>query len=149
MRDQETLEKISYFLRDDEHAIDLALMYIHIADVWDDLIDLDQEVGGETINQMMWMALSGIPRNPFFRRFHDELLPIVEVAICNWVASDVLRSDIDNQKAQEIANVIRHGLSDLLIHMARLIGGPSWAMCVAPAIKLLAQNDTLTEFVKE
>ena len=41
MRDQSTIDKLSQFFRGDRDAVELALMFVHICDVWDDLIEDD------------------------------------------------------------------------------------------------------------
>lgn len=135
------------FFKEEPDALALALMLVKISDVWDDLIDKDVDVKPEDINEMMWFALSGINRNTFFRAHYAELLPLMETSIFNWIASDELKSK-HGSKGVEIANVIRHSLCDVFVHMARIIGGYQWAIAVTPLIKMLAQEDTLDEFLK-
>lgn len=147
MRDQSTIEKLKHFFQGNQEAVDLALMLVHILDVWDDLVDKDREPSEEEINRMMWFCISGLPRNRFYRQFQDELTPIFEVGVFNWIAADELKRR-GGQKELEVANVIRHSVSDLFVHIARLIGGFQWAATVTPEIKLLAQNDTLEEYMK-
>lgn len=147
MRDARTIELLNGFFRGDSDAVDLALMLTRIADVWDDLIDKDVEVAPDDIHQMMWFSLSGINRNQFFRRHSAELLPIIETSIFNWLASNELREK-HGQKGTEIAHVIRHSLCDVFVHMCRIIGGYELAVKATPGIKLLAQGDTLEEFLK-
>ena len=147
MRDAKTISMLHKFFGDDPDAVQLALMLTRISDVWDDLIDKDAEVTPADINNMMWLALSGVNRNAFFRNHTSELLPLMETSILNWMASDELKAN-HGQKGVEIANVIRHSLCDLFVHMARIIGGFEWAVSVTPEIRMLAQNDSLDEFVK-
>ena len=148
MRDAETVSKYHRFFRGDEAAVDLAMMIIHVADVWDDLIDKDCTVSDDALNQAFSAALCGLPRNTFYRSHLDELLPLLEISVLNWLTANAFERTGD-RKAKEIAHVIRHGLSDLFIHMARLIGGMAWGAVVAPEIKLLVHNDTLDEYLKE
>ena len=148
MRDQQTIEKLNYFFRGNQDATEFALMLIHVCDVWDDLTDKDEPVTQEAINKAFWFCLSGIPRNGFYRRFTDELTPLIETGIFNWIAADVLMAR-GGQKEMEIANIVRHDIGDVFVHMARLIGGFDWAASVTAEIKLLIQNDTLEEFLKE
>jgi hypothetical protein len=148
VRDPKTVDQLRKCFQNNESAVELALMIIGIADVWDDLVDGDEPVTRNDVNRAMWFALSGLPRNAFYRQFQDELLPLMEVGIFNWIASDELRRR-GGTKELEIANVIRHGVSDVFVHMARLIGGFEWAAQAAVDIKLLAQNDTLEEYLKE
>lgn len=148
MRDQQTIEKLSRFFMGNKEAVDFALMLVHVCDVWDDLVDQDSPVSKESVTQAFWFCLSGIPRNGFYRQFADEITPVLETGIFNWMAADALVAK-GGEKELEIANIIRHDVSNVFIHMARLIGGFEWAASVAPEVRLLAQNDTFSEFVKE
>lgn len=148
MRDQQTIETLRKVFRGDDSAVEFALMLVAVGDVWDDLIDKDAPVDDEAINRTMLICLSGLPRNAFYRRHLDELLPVMETSIANWMASNDLVKSCE-QKGLEVANVIRHDIANVFIHMARLIGGLAWAIQVAAEIRLLAQNDSLEEFLKE
>lgn len=148
MRDQATIDKLSYFFHGNQEAVDLALMFVYVCDIWDDLIDKDREPTPDEINRMMWFCISSIPRNRFYQQFHNELTPIFEVGIFNWIAADQLKRR-GGQKECEVANIIRHSVSDLFVHMALCIGGFEWAAQVTADIKLLAQNDTLEQYMKE
>lgn len=149
MRDQETVNAFRRFFKGDDAAVSLAFMIIHIADVWDDLVDLDAVVVEADVHRAFLFAVSGLPRNRFYREHLDELLPLMETGMLNWMASNELGKRKEDTKALEVANVIRHGIGDMFVHMARLIGGMDWAIAVTPEIKLLAQNDALAQYVKE
>lgn len=147
MRDQQTIDKLSYFFRGDADAVNFALMFTHVADIWDDLVDKDRAPTDNELNSAFWYCLSAMPRNRFYRNHMDELIPQIETGILNWMAADELVKR-GGKKEMEVANVIRHNISDLFVHMARLIGGFDWAVQVTADIKMLAQNDTLEEFLK-
>lgn len=148
IREEQVIARFSYYFKGDRDAVSFALMVTDIADVWDDLIDKDVEVQPEAINRAMIIALSSIPRNPFYRRHQDELLPLIECSILNWLSSNEL-SKRGGQVDLEIANVLRNSVVNLFVHMARLIGGVSWAATVAPDLYVLAQDGNLSEFAKE
>jgi hypothetical protein len=148
MRDSVTVDKFRRFFQGNEDAVNLALMVIHIADVWDDLIDRDSEVKAEDLNKAFLFATCAMPRNRFYRQHIEELLPVLELGVVNWLTANRFEAAGD-RKSLEIANVIRHGIGDLFIHMARLIGGMQWGIEVAPEVKLLVQNDTLEEYLEK
>jgi len=148
MRDQETVDRFRHFFRGNEDAVALAMMVIRVADVWDDLIDKDQEVRDEDITQAFTMTLCGMPRNRFYRQHMDEIVPMLELSVVNWLTANHFEQG-GERRALEIAHVIRHGVGDLFVHMARLIGGLQWAIEVAPEIKLVVHNDTLDEYLQE
>lgn len=148
VRDADTVSKFRHFFRGDEDAVSLAMMVIHIADIWDDLIDKDCGPTDEDVSKAFLFAVCGMPRNRFYRQHMDELLPVLEVAMLNWLTANEFEHSGERKKL-EIAHVIRHGIGDLFIHMARLIGGLQWGIEVAPQVKLLVHNDTLDEYLKE
>lgn len=148
MRDPETVDSFRRFFRGDEDAVALAMMVIHVCDVWDDLIDKDQEIRDEDITRAFMFALCAMPRNRFYRRHMDEIVPMVELGVVNWLTANRFEQG-GERRALEIAHVIRHGIGDLFVHMARLIGGLQWAIEVAPEIKLVVHADTLDEYLKE
>lgn len=148
MRDRETVDKYRRFFRGNADALALAMAVVRIADVWDDLVDQDEDVTTKDINEAFVLALCELPRNPFYREHLNELLPLLEIGVLNWLAANKLVDD-GGVKQLEVANVIRHGISDLFLHMARLIGGMGWAAEIAPELKLLVQNDTLAEFLEK
>lgn len=148
MRDAATVDKFRRFFRCNEDAVALAMMVVRIADVWDDLIDQDCPVKPEDINEAFIFATCALPRNRFYRQHMDELLPVLELGVLNWLTANHLHAT-GERKALEIAHVIRHGIGDLFIHMARLIGGMQWGIEIAPEVKMLVQNDTFEEFLQE
>jgi hypothetical protein len=147
MRDVATVDFLRKCFQNNDSAVEFALMLVNICDVWDDLIDKDVALEGADINRAMYQCLCGLPRNAFYRQFQDELTPLIEVGVCNWMAADQLKRR-GGQKDLEVANVIRHDIVDVFIHVARLIGGFDWATQVAADIRILAQNDTLEEYLK-
>lgn len=148
MRDPETVDSFRRFFRGDEDAVALAMMVIHVCDVWDDLIDKDQEIRDEDITRAFMFALCAMPRNRFYRAHIDEIVPLLELGVVNWLTANRFERD-GERRALEIAHVIRHGIGDLFVHMARLIGGLQWAIEVAPEIKLVVHTDTLDEYLQE
>ena len=148
MRDRETVDSFRHFFRGNEDAVALAMMVIHVADVWDDLIDKDGTVRDEDITQAFTFALCAMPRNRFYRQHMDEILPLLELGVVNWLTANKFEQGED-RRALEIAHVIRHGIGDLFVHMARLTGGLQWAVEVAPEIKLVVHTDTLDEYLQE
>lgn len=148
MRDQETVDRFRRFFRGDEDAVSLAMMVIHVADVWDDLIDKDSEVCNEDITRAFMFAMCAMPRNRFYRQHMEEIVPMIELGAINWLTANHFEQG-GERRALEIAHVIRHGIGDLFVHMARLIGGVPWAIEVAPEIKLVVHTDTLADYLKE
>lgn len=129
-------------------AARLALTIVKIADVWDNLIDKDKEVSDADIHEAFWLSCIEMQQNPFFRQFSADLLPVMANGIVNWRIANELQKQKDD-RAIEIAHVIRYSIADTIVHMALLIGGPEWVVEVGPELRLRSQKDTLKNFRKE
>lgn len=144
------IEYIHHAFQGNNAAIQLGMMIVKIADVWDNLIDGDVEVNNEDINQAFWYALVEIPRNPFYRAHVDELHPLFANGILNWhIANQLVKDAPDSKRAVEIAHVLRYSIGDVISHMAMLIGGVEWARKVGPELRMRCQRDTLENFSQE
>lgn len=135
--------------RGDRNAVELAFALARIADVWDNLIDRDKPVGPADINQAFWIALVDIPRNPFYARHVQDLQPLIAQSIVNYQIANALQEAATNSEALNVANVLRYSVADVIVHMAFLCGGMSWAASVGPQLRMLCQKDTLKHFVEE
>lgn len=136
-----------YAYQNNVEAVRLAEMLVEISHTWDDLVDGDKPVTTEQINRMMWHALANIPSNGFYRNYGHLLLPVMQLAMCNWhVANELEKSP---GRAREISHVLRHALGDVLVFMAAIVGDVDWARKVGPEIRLRCQRQPLDEYLKE
>jgi hypothetical protein len=105
-------------------AEEMLMCFARICHTWDDLIDKDKPVSDREINIMMWRALIELPKNPFYLRNINEIIPHAATScILQWMASNELEED-----SPDIANIIRDGITVLYLHVALLCGGPEHAM---------------------
>lgn len=141
------VDQLRDLFQGDDDAVSLMLMVGEIAHTWDDLIDKDKPTGHQAIHRAFWLALVGLRTNPFFQRFENVLLPVMETGILNYVASCQMEKTPGHPR--QLAHTARYAVSDLALLMMRLIGGIDWAMEHAPALKLLLQTDTFEDFDKE
>lgn len=140
-------EFLLHAFRGDEHAVQLALDLAYVAGIWDDMIDGDKEITHADINTVFATALVGLPRNPFFQRYANELLPVMSVGISNFlIANQFERGD---REARVLAHVMRYSIADVLTHMAALIGGISWVETVGAELRRRSQRDTLDHYLQE
>lgn len=144
LSDSEFLLKV---MRGDRDAAALALAIAKVAATWDDLVDGDVKVEPEAINQMMWMALVGIPQNRFYREHQDHLQPLMQMGIMNWHLSNELEAKPGI--GREIAHVARYSAGDVIVYMAGLIGGLAWVREVGPELKLRLQRDSFGNYDRE
>ena len=119
-----------------------------VVGVWDDLIDKDTPPGDRAINNAFWALCVEIPKNPFYRAYMDDLIPVTATGIVNWLTANRLeRENADNHRAIEIAHVIRYSIADVAMLAAVLCGGPEWAAEVGPELRLRAQRSDLNEYI--
>lgn len=135
MPNQDTTETfLLRMLRGDAEAVAFVMQLCQVLHLWDDLEDRDKPIKRADIDQGMYLALVAIPRNGFYRKYFDELNPILANAIYNWHCANDLEAE-DTLEGKEIAYVIRSAYSDVALTAARIIGGYEWARTVAPEIR--------------
>jgi hypothetical protein len=131
----------------DEDAFRLGKAIIHIACVWDDLVDRDVPVTNEQINSLMWTMLVEMQLNPFYRKWSGVLQPLIQSSIINWHLSNLMEKEPG--LSREIAHVARYSAGDTLIYMAMLIGGMPWALEIGPEFKKRLQKEGFAEYNEE
>ncbi len=134
-------------LKGEQNAVNLCITLGSISQTWDDLVDGDNHVPAEAINNMMWNALVAIPSNPFYRAHEPQLAPIVQMAISDWLDSNVLSEGSPHDKT--LAYVLRDRLSSVVVQCALIIGGHAWMQQVGPEVRRNLQRETLTEYLAE
>ena len=141
---------VSHWLKDNREATDLINAYFSISQVWDDLIDGDQPVTKGQINLMMMQALVEIPTNPFFQRHFQELMPMVQHCLMTWLDANTLEQ-IGDERDLMVSYILRSVTTDLLIHVAGLVGGLAWRRQAALAIRkaIYHDNESFIEYFKE
>lgn len=127
-------------------AVDYVLAVARVADVWDNLIDRDTEVTSDDINDAFWLLSVEIPRNPFYRANIDDLLPVTVTGILNWFAANRLEQSSE-ERAIEIAHVIRYSIADVALMTAALCGGRKRAEEFGPELRLRSQRSDLKEYI--
>ena len=141
---------ISHWLKNNKDAINLAWDFVQISQIWDDLYDQDKSVSGLDLNRMMLLALVNIPRNPFYRQHYQDIQPMVEHCLFNWLDSNWLEENGNNRDLQ-VSYILRSVTTDLIIHLAYLVGGADWRLQAAAEIRPLIyrDNESFTSYRKE
>jgi hypothetical protein len=121
-------------LKGNEEAVTFLIQLCRVLHFWDDLEDRDKSIPRSEVDSAMYIALVALPRNQFYRRYFDELNPLVTNAIFNWHCANQLEAD-DDEAAKQIAFVIRSAYADVALTAARIVGGYEWARQVAPEIR--------------
>lgn len=138
---------MEFAYKGNQDAIALVLDLTRVADLWDNLIDLDTPIAEKDVHGGFWVALTGLPSNPFYLKHIAELQPIMRMGILNWWLANAMQKTPG--RSQEIAHVLRYSIADICTYIAFLIGGHAWAVRVGPELRLRSQKDDLATFVKE
>ena len=141
---------IRYWLKDDPAAVDLANAYSQVSQVWDDLVDGDKPVSRDQVNGMMMQALVDIPKNRFFQLHYLDLMPMVQHCLMTWLDANTLEAQ-GNDRDLYVSYVIRSVTTDLIIHLAGLVGGTFWRRQAALAIRqaIYRDNEPFEEYRDE
>jgi hypothetical protein len=140
---------VGLWMRGNKAAVDLIYDIADIAHLYDDLIDRDKEVEEWRIHNAFLASLVRMPRNPVFAQCSGELATLLEAAILNWRASNALASNDPTPERMHIADVIRYSFAEVVIYIARLVGGHEHAAAIAPEVWANIRNDTFAEFLQE
>lgn len=138
---------ISYVLMGQQDAISMANELFYISQVWDDLIDKNKPVPDNAINRMMWIALVDLPLNPFYQLNFCALHPIIRNAIMDWMTATYIERNYDSMQELTISYIIRDSLTNILAHMALLIGGYDWMVQVSPEIRRWIHDEQVGKYI--
>lgn len=127
-------------------AVDFLMTVYHAVSIWDDLIDKDKPVDDSAINSAFIALLVDMNRNPFFRQYVDHLLPVIELCVMNWMASNNMAK---HQKTAVMSFCCRQVAAQLIVYTARIIGGPQWAEQHIAGIMLRAEPEEISDYLKE
>jgi hypothetical protein len=142
MNDRELFHNIT---KGNESAIALMELLSGVSQIWDDLIDQDKEVTNNDINQVFIALLSTLPRNRFYVEHFDELQPLIEMAIIDWLTANALENREDDHSLN-LAWAFRSNLTMVLIGVAKMVGGMAHAIRSAPMIRQYAYSESLEEY---
>lgn len=143
MNDRQFFETVLLGHKD---AIDLCSMLGFVTQLWDDLIDGDPRPAGD-VNKAFLLALCAIPQNSFYLTHQHELVPMLRMAIFDWLDATELEQD-PNRTAKDLA--IAYGLRDsmvsLVVQITALVGGPAHAIAVGPSIRRTLFDESFEDY---
>lgn len=117
------------WLKGNSDAIAFILAIHEIVELWDDLIDKDNEISDATVNGAFYTALIGLPRNRFYSAHFVELNPILDQAIIDWQTATAFEARNNGDDVRR-SYVLRSGFVALTVMAAKIIAGLDWAMHV-------------------
>jgi hypothetical protein len=146
---QNTIEKLSYFLKGDMNAVNLAINLMFVGHLLDDLIDKDVERTPEDIKNAFRVLMVDNVSNPFYQAYRTQLDPLMASALMMWFDSTDLEKGTDDEKFT--AFCIRNALLNVIHSCIMYVGGPDWLLEVGPQFwrSNLLTNAKYIEFLGE
>lgn len=144
-------------LMNNSTAIDLFNAIAWASQVIDDYWDGDKAVSRDEMLQVILVLTVDIQRNAFFRAVQDDMVGIIEDALCFWMQASDLEEAAkslpvdDANTALQVSYINRSVITDVLIRMARLIGGRQHERRIASEIRLAVygDNEPLSDYINE
>ena len=137
-------EFVSKCLMGEPNAVAFCGSLFRVSQVIDDLVDQDKPVSKDAVKEAFWECLIEIPRNPFYQRHFNQLLPQIQVFFNDWLDSCDLEKKGDHEK--NIAFVLRDSIGSIIAHCAYILGGYRWMREVSVMIREHIHEDTLEEY---
>lgn len=153
--EQESLVGIA--LKNNRDAMRLFFVLADASQVIDDYWDADQPVSREKMLSAIFSLAVDLPRNPFYQLLQDDVIRIIEDALCFWMqASDMeqfakTQSELDAFRSLQVSYINRSVITDVLIKLARLVGGREHERAVAGEVRraVYLNNEPFQDYLKE
>jgi len=142
---QADMKWLEHICAGDRRAAEFLYQFFALCHLWDDLIDKDVERSEADINQAFFVALIDIPRNAYYQRYCDHILPVMTTAIHEWFAANLL----ERSQRTDISYTLRCSIVSLVHQAAYLCGGYDWAVEVGEEIRLKTQDETYKQYLGE
>lgn len=127
-----------------ESAVDWLAMLFQSIQVLDDVADGDK-VERAALDAAIWHLLVMMPSNQFFLANAGRLLPLIQVAILKWQASDIAER---SREADAKSFVWRAGFYDIVLASVAICHGIEFAQLHAH-YALSLYGETLADYLKE
>ena len=125
-------------------AIQWLLDLWRVTQMLDDVVDNDP-IDREELNSTIFLALVGLPANPFFQAHRINLLPVLATSILKWQASNFVEQ---NGIADEKSFVWRSAYYDVVLMVVMLCHGVEKATNAAPYVMKM-YGEVFADYVKE
>jgi hypothetical protein len=129
----------------DRHAIEFILQFFDFCEVIDDLWDQDKEVTKADLTRILFVALTGLPLNPFLVNYRSEIVPILVTGINAWLDANELEKGSDNDKV--FSYVLRDWYAELIAFVIYLTRGQDYMREVSMDVRrFFTHHETLEEY---
>ena len=123
-----------YSIFKNKDAVDLCLMLIEVAHVWDDLIDKDRDVSDDEINLVFTHLIHRIPKNPIYRAIPslpDHMLGIY----LSWRDATTIEGGEHTEEDLNKCYMLRAELYGVFAVIAYYVCGDEASRAIGPAIR--------------
>lgn len=148
MLDQEVMTRLREALLGDEAAVQLNAHLIEALHVWDDLIDQDVTLTAEDVSSAFRNALVLIPANSFYQRHFNELHPLLDVLILNWMTATAMERNPQSDLDLQVAFIIRSDYCNFLLKSMAIVGGFEHARRLWPEVRRFWHREGFDSFVQ-
>ena len=131
-------------LKEHEPAILFCRQLAMVSQVIDDLYDQDKDYDADAMLKAFWISLIDLHYNSFFRQHMDELVPVMQGALMDWMDSSQLEKGTDHER--NIAFVLRDSLSNIVSHCALIVGGYNWMRETSVEVRRHVFEDRLDQY---
>lgn len=132
-------------LKGNLEAIDFCRSLFWVSQILDDLYDQDREVTPEELTRLVWEISGRLICHPFALRYGPQISPLLRAGAIDWI--DATRMEKGSDHDRTVAFVLRDTISNLLIHVAGIIGGDAWMLSVSQEIRDHIYEDTLADYL--
>jgi hypothetical protein len=122
------LEVLSYLLKGNRDAIRLCLDTIYVGQLWDDMVDQDNERTVDEINSAFLKAFRNIPNNAWFNSLPDRYRYQLEGLLISAAMQykDSTHLEMGDSDDRFTAFMIRNAVLALIHYVVGLVGGEDW-----------------------
>lgn len=140
-------EKIRAIFGGETPGFVFAAKLCSVLHVYDDLIDRDKPVSPEDIHKIFWFALVDLQIDPFFQKHKSHLLPILQNAIFNWRAANVMES-LATEGDLQCAYQLRTTYIDLISNTLALERGFEYSLSVTRLLRVEMASESFETYQK-
>lgn len=149
---------VSEALLGNRDAIALFNLLANTSQKIDDFWDGDKPVGREQLMGIVFALGVDLPQNPFYRAMQDAMVQIIEDALCQWMQSNdieaVASMSVERPQIErmlQVSYIRRSSTTDILIKMARLMGGRDHERAIAKKVleHVYLDNEPFNAYVEE
>ena len=131
-----------------QDALNVYRMFVHLAHLWDDLVDKDKEATEDDINNAFLICLVYLPANPFYRSIQEQILPMWLTVVSAFQTANKFERDKDPHGI-EIAHGLRYAAGNIMAYIVHVCVGPEKAKEFLPEMWKAVFYERFDDYRKE